>query len=1089
MNDAGRCPTPEQLAAFVAGELDGDELMMVAEHLRTCEDCRLTVADAVWIDRLSRNREESAREPIVRPRRRWPWWLAAAAAAIAGIAYFAPSYEPRSNGARALHELAEAAPHQGRALEPRVSGGFPWAPLRSALRGGSTALDAAQMKFVGAAGDVLQQTANDPSPEARHAAAVAHLVAGRAPQAAALLGTLAPASSDATVWNDLAAARYAAAVQLGQPSELARALAAADAALQLRPDLPEALFNRALIVERLGLRDQARAAWERYLASDPSSPWSTEARQHLRELAATIDFRRRLDRDYDRLSENPAEAQALATAFPQDARVWGESNILGRWADASKRNDATAAARHVRLARAFAEALAKEGGDRMLLDAVAAVDTASRDGRAVLVDAHAALRDAQKVFIAGRPADAATLFDAAAKGFAKAGSPMSLVARYFFANTLYDRGDLDESRRQLAELAATAPPAYPAHAAQVQWQLGLAEAAAGQWGAAIRTFEQSIATFDRLGEKRYAASVREILAEVYDRLGEPAQGWEHRLTAMGELGLIEDTRLEVAVQAAARAAAIGHDWPVSLSFLRLVLEMAQHGGDELLIAETHLFRAGIEEKLGRGGDARSDVQLAGASIQRLRDPAVRERAEADRMAVDALLARSPQESIALLSRAIDYHGSKGRRMFLPDMYLARGRAERSLAQDGNAAADFEAGIAELERQRASGERPDEQWGVFSSTTDLFDEAVSLSLAGERRGAAFEYAERERAFATADAIASPPTRTSKAVAGDVDVVLVEYAALPTALITFVVDHGKLRTVQRPIQRTVLTGEIEQIAKDAQSARTDRFRELARLLYDQLIEPVDDAIAGARTIVFVPDATLSSVPFGALVDRRGQYVVDRHGVIVAPSAAVFATLAAKVRPAPAEPRLLVIAGPSDGGSDMPQLTATAQEASAVAAAYHLVARPDHADPSTFESLAADADVIHFAGHAVDADGGSEAALLSTAGAARLDARTIAGMRLPRTRVVVLAACATGRSRARPGDAGVSVAQAFLAAGASSVIATLWPIEDRAAAEFFPRLHHHLARGLSPAEALRATQLEWIHGRNAPPGFWAAVQVIGS
>jgi CHAT domain-containing protein len=59
----------------------------------------------------------------------------------------------------------------------------------------------------------------------------------------------------------------------------------------------------------------------------------------------------------------------------------------------------------------------------------------------------------------------------------------------------------------------------------------------------------------------------------------------------------------------------------------------------------------------------------------------------------------------------------------------------------------------------------------------------------------------------------------------------------------------------------------------------------------------------------------------------------------------------------------------------------------------------------------------------------------------------------------------------------------------VATLWPIDDDAAAEFFPRLHHYLLGGLSPADAVRATQLEWIRKRNAPPGLWAAVQTIGS
>jgi CHAT domain-containing protein len=73
--------------------------------------------------------------------------------------------------------------------------------------------------------------------------------------------------------------------------------------------------------------------------------------------------------------------------------------------------------------------------------------------------------------------------------------------------------------------------------------------------------------------------------------------------------------------------------------------------------------------------------------------------------------------------------------------------------------------------------------------------------------------------------------------------------------------------------------------------------------------------------------------------------------------------------------------------------------------------------------------------------------------------------------------------------SVAHGFLSAGAASVIATLWPIDDAAAARFFPRVHRRLARGVPPAEALRAAQLESMQRGDVPASLWAAVQNIGS
>ncbi|HWS72487.1 MAG TPA: CHAT domain-containing protein, partial [Thermoanaerobaculia bacterium] len=94
-----------------------------------------------------------------------------------------------------------------------------------------------------------------------------------------------------------------------------------------------------------------------------------------------------------------------------------------------------------------------------------------------------------------------------------------------------------------------------------------------------------------------------------------------------------------------------------------------------------------------------------------------------------------------------------------------------------------------------------------------------------------------------------------------------------------------------------------------------------------------------------------------------------------------------------------------------------------------------------------------------------------------------------VVVLAGCGTSRGERRAAEGVISVAHGFLSAGAPSVIATLWPIDDDKASRFFPRLHRRLAEGLAPAEALRAAQLESIRNGDIPSSLWAAVQDIGS
>lgn len=1084
-DDASRCPSPEVLAAFVAGRLSGDELRMTADHLLDCEDCRFIVREAADVERAERS------ETPVPRRRAAPWWLAAAAAAIACVAWLAWR-SPESARQDGISRLVDAIPAGSRYLEPRLTGGFPWAPLRPAFRSGERELDAGQMKLIGAAGEVLERAEGDPSPEAKHAAAVAHLLAGRPAEAATRLAAVAESNGGARVWSDLAAARYQSALLTADASQFAEALAAADAALRFDPDSAEALFNRALIVEHLGLRDQARAAWERFLSVEPSGPWADEAREHLRVLGPVTEFREELERGYTSLLDDPEAARALARRFPQEARVWGESEILCRWARAHQAADAERAAAHLRVAEAFGAETAARDGDRMLAEAVAAVQRSGGPARDALATAHLALREAQRAYKAGKPGDAERAFTSAATGFEKAGSPAVFVAAGLAANTIYDQGRITESRARLEALLRDTPPRFAAVRAQMEWQLGLAYGSTGRWGDAIRSLKGSVASFERLHERNHATSVREILAQVYDQIGDTQTAWTHRMIALQELGRTESRRLKIAIDAAARAAAAARKWPVALSFLGLQLELTRDSGEEFHAVQTLLLRARIAGLTEQPAAARADLHRASVELQRVIDPALRERAEADRVAIEGLLARSAAEAVPLLTRAIDFHHERGRRMFLPDLYLHRGRALERLGDGHAAAADYERGIAELEAQRSSIQEGDERWGMFAGADELFEEALVLA---HRRGdpaSAFAYAERARARALLESIGDTRSAAPAASGAD-DAVVIEYVSLPDRLLIFVAAGGAVRVVETHVSRGELAAQAEQLTRSASADDRERFRRSAAALHARLVAPVARELSSFATVVFVPDATLGSVPFAALIDASGRYVVESHAVVVAPSAAVFARLCAQPRRDRRDPHLLVVAGPSSPDGRLPPLTATAGESAAVAGVYReaVSLRRGAGNPVTFAARAASADVIHFAGHADGGEAG-EAALFTAHGADgddRLDVREIAAMRLSRTRTVVLAACSTARGRQRAGEGTISVARAFLAAGVPSVVATLWPIEDSSAAEFFPRLHQHLARGVAPAEALRAAQLEWIHRDDAPPRMWAAVQIIGS
>src|SRR5205085_5472109 len=139
-----------------------------------------------------------------------------------------------------------------------------------------------------------------------------------------------------------------------------------------------------------------------------------------------------------------------------------------------------------------------------------------------------------------------------------------------------------------------------------EWELGLANASLGRWGEAIRMLRDSVATFERIGEMRNATAVREILAEVYDQIGEPAAAWHHRIIALRELGRTQNPRLRVVVESIATAAILDRDWAVALSFLGIELEVIEKN-DTTALVETLLMRARVQERIGRTREAKLDL--------------------------------------------------------------------------------------------------------------------------------------------------------------------------------------------------------------------------------------------------------------------------------------------------------------------------------------------------------------------------------------------------------------------------------------------------------------------------------------------------
>ena len=95
-----------------------------------------------------------------------------------------------------------------------------------------------------------------------------------------------------------------------------------------------------------------------------------------------------------------------------------------------------------------------------------------------------------------------------------------------------------------------------------------------------------------------------------------------------------------------------------------------------------------------------------------------------------------------------------------------------------------------------------------------------------------------------------------------------------------------------------------------------------------------------------------------------------------------------------------------------------------------------------------------------------------------------------LVVLSACNTGLGKDVRGEGLIGLTRGFMHAGASSVVASLWKVDDEATAELMKLFYTAMfLEGLSPAAALRKAQLEMSQQKRwQSPYYWSGFIIQG-
>lgn len=918
-------------------------------------------------------------------------------------------------------------------------------------------------------------------------------------------------ANSAAVQNDIAAAEAASAQKGNNIDRLLVALDAVDKAIELGSGI-EARFNRAVIVEELGVIPVARWQWKRYLAEESRPAWFSIARRHLASLPAT-DVEAWEASTRSETAVSAAGWAELARRFPQQARTYGEGPFLSAWADAMSHEDEKQARLQLDHARVIGEALRRQSGETLLSDAVAAIDSesANRD----LIKGHLAYARGRVFYKHADRTQADRELRSAAESFARGRSPMANLAHFYVASILFDQNRIPEAMEMLDSLLRSEERAgghHKALIARLRYQRSLCDAVSGHWSDSLEGAGRAAAAYHALGERGTEADAQAVLSEDYDFLGQPELARRRGIIALGfACGAGDFRRARTILAALSRTELRNSRWTCARSIINIENYLANSIAEAPLDADMHLRLAAVESHIGRASATSRAVVNARVAASRISDPAERSRLRADIDGVEGTIARhrNPRRAVALLSSAIVFQQTVARPIVLPELHLARGRSYLALKALDDAQRDFDAGITEIEKERVRTRESDLRPAFFDNATDLFQESVSLQM---RRGVEpakiLATVERGRARTVLELIERRDASSIPAIEEvqrhiSPESVLVEYESLPDMLAIFVVDTHRVVVRTSPISRNQLRAAATAFINTFKSEPRDGpMRFPPSELFDYLIMPIERDLSDHRNITVVADDILQRVPFAALSDPKSRaFLIERHSINMAPSAGVFVSTASRVSiPANAQSTVLVFANPTvphDRFSYLPRLQGAEHEADAITAIFPAskVFTGADATAARFLTAAPSYDIIHFGGHAIiSPDEPARSALICASSANRdgvVTSKEIARMRFHSTSLVVLAACSTLRGRNAAVEGVSSLATAFLVAGVPAVLGTLWDIDDQAAAPLVKEIYQAIANGASPADAVRSAQIKAIQTSDPDSRAarqWAAFVLMG-
>jgi len=337
--------------------------------------------------------------------------------------------------------------------------------------------------------------------------------------------------------------------------------------------------------------------------------------------------------------------------------------------------------------------------------------------------------------------------------------------------------------------------------------------------------------------------------------------------------------------------------------------------------------------------------------------------------------------------------------------------------------------------------------------------------------------------------------------------------------FVITKNDLRIFSIP-SRDELQKQVSDYLKVISDKENQNFR-LGYVLYQKLVHPGLEK--NMKNLIFIPDDILNFLPFEALIidDKKKDWLIEDYKIAYVPSISSFREITQHKKSKKAKPHMEILGfgdpffgslETEENGNDIFQnfYSSNAFNFSRLKYSSHEIQRISSLfkktktkfflrETATEEQLKkhnlADYKIIHFATHSLidDKKPARSSIVLSLDEDPKEDGflqmREVYNLKL-NSELVVLSACQTGLGQFIKGEGIEGLNRAFFYAGSSSVLMSLWSVNDQASYQLMERFYYHLRSAESIMNALRKAKLEMISSDTLfHPYYWAGFIVSGT